>query len=151
MCLSKWSKLWWVFTTSLGRLTRTYQPLAKIYFWDTFSSVIPYHVWKFVTKCHLHCQLAAPKPAMMGDSVPQGTRKWHFSVVRQALIKIISYTNPESDFQRQAYGLVEGTVPQETDPSTNSPSAVWLWTSHFLPLGLGFFTIAQEPSITTCL
>lgn len=126
-----------VSTTSLGRLIHIYQLFAKIYFRTHSPLSLPSRVWKLVSKCHLHHRLAAPKPAMM---VPQGTRKWHFSVVRYALIKIISNTNPELDFPKQAYGLMEGTVPRETERGHDfSLFAVWLWAGHFLPLGLGLF------------
>ena len=145
-----------VSTTSLGRLIHIYQLFAKIYFRTHSPLSLPSRVWKLVSKCHLHHRLAAPKPAMM---VPQGTRKWHFSVVRYALIKIISNTNPELDFPKQAYGLMEGTVPQETEPGhdfslfccvTLGRSGPWsfsLWALVSLYSG----GPAQQPSLTVSL
>lgn len=92
-------------------------------FWGHIPSVSFSHMWKLISVYHLHHQLAAPEPAMMGDSIPQGTRKWHFSVVRHALIRIIRHTHPELEFQKQTHDLVTGTVAWEAEPGTASPSA----------------------------
>ena len=120
MCPSKQNKLRSVFRDS--------EVLAKM-FLGHIPSISFSHRWKLVSVYHLHHQLAAPELAMMGDSAPQGTRKWHFSVVRHVLIRIIRNPHPESEFQKQAHDLVAGAAAWEAELGPASPSAVTLGKS----------------------
>lgn len=61
-------------SSQASRLTCTHQLLAKTCL-GHIPSVALSRACKLVNVCHLHHQLAGPEPAMMGDSVPQGTRK----------------------------------------------------------------------------